>query len=191
MDKEIMRPGIVLFIITAVVSMCLGVVNSMTAPVIAENNIISKNQAMSEVLAGVTDSNFSDEILTGDTTGVISCSTGYAGADVYGYAVSVKVKGYGGTIEVMVGVKADGTVEGVRIISHDETAGLGANASSEKFTGQYSGKKGALSVTKSASPSENEIQAITSATITSKAVTEGVNFATEYVNTNFNEGGAK
>lgn len=180
MFEDIVRPGIVLFIITVVVSALLGVANAMTAPVIAENEIIAKNKAMAEVLSGVSDNKFAGEVFTGNETGVTSYDVGYAGDDVYGYAVSVAVKGYGGTIKLLVGIKADGTVEGIKIISHDETAGLGANATNKKFTDQYKDKTGKLSVIKSGSPTKNEIEAITSATITSKAVTDGVNSAIDF-----------
>lgn len=181
MYEDIIKPGRALFIITAVVSLLLAVANGMTAPVIAQNEIIAKKEAMSKVLPGVTDNNFSDDVLVEYEKGIVSYNIGYAGDEIYGYAVLVSVKGYGGEINMLVGMKADRTVEGVSIISHNETPGLGANATNKKFTNQYIGKRGILGVTKSGSPKDSEIEAMTSATITSKAVTYGVNLATEYI----------
>ena len=107
---------------------------------------------------------------------------GYSGADstvktVYradsGYVVEVTPSGFGGEIDMVVGISADGTVTGVSIISMSETSGLGANATKEGFRAQYLGKTGALAVSKDG----GEIDALTGATITSRAVTRGVNSA--------------
>ncbi len=76
----------------------------------------------------------------------------------------------------MVGVKTDGTVAGVNILSISETAGLGMNATNESFLSQFLGKSGTIGVLKNGS-SETEIQALTGATITSKAMASAVNQA--------------
>ena len=90
--------------------------------------------------------------------------------------MSVTAKGFGGDIQLTVGVK-DGVVTGVRIGTHSETPGLGARAAEEKFYGQFTGKSGALSVIKTGEAGDSEINAITAATITSTAVTNAVNEA--------------
>ncbi len=74
---------------------------------------------------------------------------------------------------MVVGIAADGAVSGVSIISMSETSGLGANAAKEGFRSQFAGKSGTLAVNKDG----GEIDAITGATITSRAVTRGVNAA--------------
>ena len=94
-------------------------------------------------------------------------------ADDKGYVVEVTPSGFGGTIDMVVGVGTDGTVTGVSIISMSETSGLGANASKESFRSQFVGKSGVLAVSKDG----GEIDALTGATITSRAVTSGVNTA--------------
>ena len=76
----------------------------------------------------------------------------------------------------MVGVKADGTVAGVNILSISETAGLGMNAKNESFLQQFIGKSGEIGVQKNGS-SDTEIQALTGATITSRAMANAVNQA--------------
>ena len=73
-----------------------------------------------------------------------------------------------------------GAVRGVVILSHEETPGLGANAENESFLGQYSGGAGPFSVVKSAPAAENQVEALTGATVTSTAVTEAVNQAVSY-----------
>jgi len=76
----------------------------------------------------------------------------------------------------MVGIDTSGKVTGVSILSISETAGLGMNAKNESFINQYIGKSGTIGVSKNGA-SDTEIQALTGATITSKAVTSAVNTA--------------
>ena len=84
----------------------------------------------------------------------------------------------------MVGIVPDGTVSGIVVVSHSETAGLGAKAQDPAFYQKFTGKAadGGLAVIKSGEPEENEIVALSGATVTSKAVTKGVNAAAEAVN---------
>jgi len=86
-----------------------------------------------------------------------------------GYAFRVSPKGYGGTIDMVVGIDLKGRVAGVKIISMKETPGLGMNASESRFLKQFMGKT-------SGSPlkAKKDIDAITGATITSQAVADGV-----------------
>jgi electron transport complex protein RnfG len=104
---------------------------------------------------------------------VLSCHKGGA---LTGYVVFASPKGYSGSVDIMVGFDTAGTLMGVQILSHAETPGLGANATKPSFLDQFKSKNGELTVTK-APPGENEIQAITSATITSTAMVRGVNEA--------------
>ena len=95
-----------------------------------------------------------------------------------GYAVQVAPVGFDGAITMMVGVDFEGKVLGISVISHTETAGLGAVAAAdtsagENFRNGFEGKSGSVSVTKDG----GEIAAITGATITSRAVCAGVNAA--------------
>ena len=95
-----------------------------------------------------------------------------------GYVVQVAPSGFGGVLDVMVGVNTDGTCSGVSIISHSETSGLGANATKEDFRSQFVGKSN-VAVTKDG----GDIAALTGATITSRAVCSGVNAAIAAVGT--------
>lgn len=100
----------------------------------------------------------------------------YSNGGLYGYVVeSVSTKGYGGSIVLYVGVGTDGTVNGVSITEISETAGLGMEAPNV-LTPQFAGKKVESFVfTKSGASAENEVDAISGATITTRAVTNAAN----------------
>lgn len=104
------------------------------------------------------------------------------GSDIIGFVVKTTPTGFSGPIEVTTGISVDEKLMGVRIGSMTETPGLGDLAKKPEFYDQYSGKetKTEIGVNKS-TPSGNEIQALTGATITSKAVTLGVNTAVQVV----------
>ena len=91
-----------------------------------------------------------------------------------GMVFTASAKGYVGDVTVMVGIGADGKVTGIEILSHDETPGLGANSTKPEFKNRFVGKSGVLMVSKTSNEGQN-VQAITAATITSKAVTSAVN----------------
>lgn len=169
---EIFRVGSILFVITAVSAAILAVANSYTAPVIAENNERAQIAAMEKVLPGATmfeNANITEE---GIVTGLYTAGNGYV--------VMVSPKGYGGEILMAVGVGTDLKVTGVEVISQSETAGLGANCTNPEFLAQYIGKGENIGVVKKGA-NENEVDAISSATVTTKAVTKGVNEAVNYV----------
>lgn len=100
-----------------------------------------------------------------------------ASGETLGYAINVTTsEGYGGDITFSMGIQLDGTLNGISILSISETAGLGMNATKDEFKNQFCDKNAeAFEVTKSGASSDNEINAISGATITSKAVTGGVN----------------
>lgn len=105
----------------------------------------------------------------------------YKDSELLGYIVPSQTKGYGGAIELLVAVGQDLNVITYKIITSKETPGLGDNAAKEPFASQFIGKSlEHLTVTKDASDTE-DIQAISGATITSKAVTLGVKNAVEEV----------
>jgi electron transport complex protein RnfG len=107
------------------------------------------------------------------------------------YAVKIEVDGYGGIITAMVGVNADGTVRNVVISGMSETAGLGTRISEDKFRSQYEGKAAGITVAKSGEPKDNEIAAVSGATISSRAITKGVNAAIDAAVGAYNDALAK
>lgn len=157
---------IVLFLISAITALALGLVNYVTAPRIAAIEAEKSRAAMEEVLPA---DSYEEVSYTGGDSLV---SKVYKAGDA-GYVVEVAPSGFGGAINMMVGVDAGGTVTGVSIVSHEETSGLGANATREEFRSQFVGATGSVAVTKDG----GSIDALTGATVTSRAVSNGVNAA--------------
>lgn len=175
--KEVIKVAVILFAITAIAAAILAAVNMVTAPVIAENDRKAQDEAILKVLPNAS------ELCPITTDGMVVdgvqvTETVYR-SDV-GYAVGVAPNGYGGPITMIVGVDNDLKVTGIKIISQSETAGLGAKCTEESFQEQYKGKTENIVVSKSGAK-DNEIDAISSATVTSKAVTKGVNRAISIV----------
>ena len=171
----ILRLALTLLIITGAVAAALSGVNAITADKIAQIQAEKTEKAIVQVLPVLT----ADPQVTQVNSGIVK--TLYT--TEVGYAVEVTPSGFDGEITMMVGI-ADGKVTGISIISHTETPGLGAvaaaaGAKGEQFRTQFAGLSGTLAVTKDG----GTIDSITSATITSRAVTEGVNAALEYVKT--------
>ena len=171
----VLRLALTLLAITAVVAAALAGVNSITAPAIEKLNAEKTQLAIEAVLPGGYDEEVTDYA---DATGLVSKV--YKGAN--GYALEVKPGGFDNTITMMVGVDLDGNVLGISIVSHTETAGLGAVAAAktsagEAFRGQFEGQSGSVSVSKDG----GQIEAITGATITSRAICVGVNAALDCV----------
>lgn len=171
--SEIIKPTVVLALICIVTSALLAYTNSLTAPKIEALAI--ENEINSRKLVLSTAADF-EESKVDDITYFIGKDS--AGSTV-GYVFTTVSKGYGGDVKVMVGINADGTVSGVEALELNETPGLGMNAQSPDFLSQFVGKVLGISVAKN-NPSDNEVQALTGATITSNAVTAAVNTALEY-----------
>lgn len=179
--NEIVRLIVVLGLITFVCALLLGAVNGVTAPKIEQNNINTRNAAMAEIIPGAEFEDLNTTVPAPDKntpsiTGVYKATAG--GADA-GYCVEVTPNGFGGAINMIVGIAPDGTVAGVKVTKHAETPGLGAKSQDADWIAQYAGQPadGSLAVTKDG----GSINAITGATITSRAVTKGVNTAAAYV----------
>ena len=169
------RIALILLAITAFVAAALAGVNSITAPKIAENTARKTQEAISAVLEG----GYHTELTEFDTQGGVVTKV-YQGDN--GYAVEVAPVGFNGAIKMMVGVDNEGRILGISVISQAETAGLGAvcaekTSKGEAFRNQYVGKSGEITVIKSGESADNEIVAISGATISSKAVTVGINAA--------------
>jgi len=179
--KDTLVVALKLFVITAVAAFCLAFVNKVTAPVIAENSAKAQTEALRGVLSEAKEFKQSTSIPQSSVEGttIESLNIGFSDSEIVGYAVNViSNAGYGGDIKVMVGIDKDLAVTRIEILESSETAGLGANASKPEFKGQFEGAKNPLTVVKGTAK-QDEISAIASATITSKAVTSCVNAAIE------------
>jgi len=143
-----------------------------TAPIAAKSRIELKNQAMREL---VTDAQ-SFEPIKGKADWYVAMKDGKIAA----YVVPAESKGYGGAIKMLTAVSPEGKAMDYKILSHNETPGLGDKAAGTKFRKQFFGKSAeALDVVKV--PTDKNIQALTGATITSRAVTKGIKEAVEEV----------
>ncbi|MBE6562850.1 MAG: FMN-binding protein [Ruminococcaceae bacterium] len=157
----------VLTLICSFVALMLASVNMLTKETIAENEKKEKTAAVTQIFTEADDA-FPYEEYTGEEEIYIATK----GGSFYGYCVSVISQGYGGEISMIVGIRYDGIVQGVKIISMSETAGLGSKTKNDSFLGQYANKTGPFTV------GEN-VDGVAGATISSKAVTAGVNMALE------------
>ena len=171
----VLRLAVTLFLIAAVVAAALAGVNAVTKPIIDQLNAEKTQEAIEAVLPGGFEEIIEDY---SDASGIVSKV--YKGAN--GYALEVLPSGFDNTITMMVGVDFEGKVLGISVVSHTETAGLGAVAAAttsagEAFRGQFVGTSGSVAVSKDG----GELDAITGATITSRAICAGVNAALDCV----------
>ena len=105
-----------------------------------------------------------------------------AAGNVVGYALSVSSKGFGGDVTMALGLTPDGEVKKISFTELNETAGLGMRANEDSFKDQFPGKSGSVSLVKG-DAGENQISALTGATITSTAVTNALNAGLDFYDT--------
>lgn len=186
--NKIVKDAMLLTIITLIAGISLGFVYEITKnPIdVAKNNAKQKAyQSVFESADTFEEIKFNEEeakaILkkAGYEKDVID---GYASAldaqgKKIGYVISVtSQEGYAGDISFSIGVSMDGTVQGIEILSISETAGLGMKAKTPEFKGQFEGKAvEAFKYTKDGAEEESEIDALSGATITTNAMTNGMN----------------
>ena len=166
------RLTVTLFAICAVCALLLGLVNAATAQRIKDVQD-EKNAAARAAVLPAGSPETEQVAYTGTDSTILEAYK--AGDAAYVFRVA-PAGSFGGGLEIMVGVSKDGsnyTVSGVEIVQSNETSGLGANAKKPAFREQFVGKSGEVKVTKDG----GEIDALTGATITSRAVSAGVTSA--------------
>ncbi len=194
-EGGIVQLVVVLGLITFICALLLGVINGVTADKIAQNAVETRDAAMAEIIPDAEFEDMNTAMSADDVAAAgISLPAGRTPAQIdgvykatkdgeeVGYCVQVEPKGFGGNVTMIVGINADGTVAGAKVTSHSETPGLGAKSQADpNWITQYAGQAadGQLQVTKDG----GTINAITGATIPSRAVTDGVNTAAAYVAT--------
>lgn len=180
--NKIIKLGIILFVTTAIAAGLLSFLNIQTKDIIAKQQEEANNQARQEVLPKGKEFNQMDESefkkVTEGMKLVTEIFEGKDGSDIVGYTIKTTISGYSGDVVVMTGIGIEGNLEGVKVVSNTETPGLGANAATPDFQDQYKGlsTESDIEVVK-VPPTGNQIQALTGATITSRAVTDSVNEA--------------
>ena len=172
MKKNIIVPTIALFLICLVATSLLALANSVTAPIIDELAVKTEMESRKKVVT------LAEEFVDKNENGV-SYALGLDGeGNPLGMVFTTTAKSYGGEILVMTGVDMDGKVSGVELLSINDTAGLGMNATKSDFRSQFLGLVNGIKVMiNSSNHDNNEITALTGATITSQAVTDAVNAA--------------
>ena len=191
MKNKIIKDALALTLITLVAGVALGGVYEITKDPIAKQEAQAKAEAYEQVF---TDAAAFEEVEMDDT--LIQPirdqldQEGYKAQSIeevmraedqsgetLGYAFTVVTsEGYGGDIQFSMGVQNDGTLNGISILSIGETAGLGMNADTPAFKDQFVGKQvEKLQYTKNGATQDDEINAISGATVTTNAMTNGVN----------------
>ena len=197
--KEMMKNTGILLAITIVAGLLLGLVYQITKEPIANQEAKAKQEACQEVfedaasfeaveLVAVDEAAWSEAGYGQESIDDVMAAKDAAG-ELLGYVLTVTTKeGYGGDIQFTIGVRMDGTLNGMSLLAISETAGLGMRAE-EVLKPQFANKQvEKFEYTKSGATSDNQIDAISGATITTNAVTDGVNAGLYYFQTELKGG---
>lgn len=191
--NKIVKDALILTTITLISGAVLGGVYEITKEPIAKQQELTKQEAFKKVLPYAE--SFEEKEIAENEGADILVAAGYTSEKITGVAKAlaatgeqvgyvytvVTSAGYGGDISFTMGIAMDGTVTGIEMLSISETAGLGMKAAEDEFKNQYAGKKTEkFEVTKSGAGADNQIDAISGATITTNAVTNGVNAGIAY-----------
>ena len=186
--KGMIKDALILFAITLIAGLMLGVVNDITKEPIAQQEQKAKNEACQNVFAAA-DSFEAQELADSAQIEQVLADAGISGADIdelmaakdasgalLGYVITVTDhEGYGGDIQFSMGITNEGTLNGISLLSISETAGLGMKAGTV-LVPQFAGKQvSQFTYTKTGSTMDSQIDAISGATITTNAVTTAVN----------------
>lgn len=187
------KDALILCLITLISGLSLGYIYGITKEPIAKAKIAAKISAYKKVFVGADEfkadhdflkliSETNEELKSGEFKNVMVDEVAMAldsGANTLGYVIEASsFDGYGGKISLSIGLNLDKSINGIAFLELNETPGLGMKASEEEFSKQFVSKNSILKVTKSGQAKDDEINAISGATITSEAVTNAVNAAT-------------
>lgn len=191
--KGIAKAIAAIFVITAVMGAALGLVYSITKKPIEEANLKAKEAAYAEVFPNISEiiPISEDEAFYNEATAVVQ-NAGYKSATINEVNIVVNMDGningliilvtssagYSGDIQMAVGIDMECNIKGISFLSINETVGLGMEAQNEDFLSQFYGKGIVeFEYSKSGAVDENEVDALSGATITTSAVVEAVNAA--------------
>ncbi len=187
--KSIIKDTVIITAITLIAGILLGAVYTITKDPIAKQDALAKQEACQEVFS---DANSFESLGEADSAlqTYVANECGYAAqtidevfeakdtaGEVIGYVINVTSgEGYGGDISFAMGIQTDGTLNGISFLSIGETPGLGMKADTDEFKSQFAGKQAeSIVYTKTGASADNEIDAISGASVTTNAVTNGVN----------------
>lgn len=178
-NGEVITPTAVLAVICVVVTLALSFTNLLTAGKIEALAIETQNKAIAKLI----EADEYHELPATTSFGDITYNAAIKDGDTIGCIFVTEANGYGGAISVMTAVDMDGKIIAVEILAaDDETPGLGQNVTKPDWYSQFGGLKDDITVIKggSANAENNEVNAVTGATISSMAVTTAVNQALDY-----------
>lgn len=194
--KKMIKDTLILTIITVVAGLCLGYVYEITKGPIAASREQAKQDAYRAVFhdadsfveGEISHVANADAVLESGGFTKVTIDEALTALDASGNPIGCVMtvtdsEGYGGDITLTMGVRNDGTLNGIAFLSISETAGLGMRATTEEFKGQFENKQvSQFSYTKTGATNEYEIDALSGATITTKAVLNAVNGGLLYAN---------
>lgn len=187
MTRNMVRLGVILMVFSAVAALALAVTNNATSAKIAQQIALAEQNALKKAMPAASDftalpdklARFQGRANLKDVQNIWEAKA-VDGSPV-GYVVRVAPVGYGDRIVTLVGVDNDGKIAGLVVVAADkETPGLGAKVLTPAFQSQFAGKSAnrpLIVVKRAPAADNNEVQAITAATISSTAVTKGANEA--------------
>lgn len=191
--NSFVKDAIILFAITLVAGLLLGFVYQLTKKPIENATVKAKQEAYGQVMADAdsftSDSQVNEKLTKAKLEGaeIEEIVLAKKGDEVMGYAISCVAKeGYGGDISLIMGVDLEGKITGLKVMDMSETAGLGANCKTDDYLNQFKNKQlpenGEITLKKNGeAQGDNELNAISGATITSKAITKATNQILKFV----------
>jgi len=181
MGKQEWRLILVLTVICVLSGGVLGWVNALTAPVIEEQRELAKQRALQKALPAATtfveEEALPKELESLGLEGIVEVHSAYHDGEEKGYVFIVDQRGYAGPIRMAVGVTPLGNLSALTVIDQSETPGLGAKIKNDKFLKQPAFQEAQVGAELAVKKDRGEVDAIASATISSRAVVRGVNTA--------------
>ena len=178
--------ALILFIIAVVVTAALAGANELTKDIIIKQAKIDQDNARLEVFpTAISFADISTDYLTSKSPKITSVFTALdKDSNVIGLIIISSAKGYSGDIAIMSGISLEKKVEGIKVLSDNETPGLGKKVAEPSFTGKFLNKTpGLLFSLKDANGDVNKIDAITGVTISSTAMVNALNLAIDFSST--------
>lgn len=176
--KENFKLGAILLLITSIAGLLLGVANDLTKDAILENSKLNKEDL--KIILPAAES-IEETDLQGNET-ITEIYKAKNGSEEVGYVFKVTTKGFHGPVDLVVAISNEDIITGIKVMTHTETPGLGARIVDEEFRSKFNN----LSITddiemvKTPPTKENEVEAITGATVSSKAVGAAVTDALRF-----------
>lgn len=188
--RDVIRFSAFLLLVAGIAGAGLSYVNRLASPLIEKQILQIKLDGFKEVYpqSGTIENESATYLKTGADPALKEVNIVYQDGKPAGVIYAVETKGYSGVIGILAGFDiASRKLTGIKVLKQTETPGLGAKAKERFFQDRYKDKSAAipLEVVKTAPVRENQIQAITASTITTKAITKGVNAAREHFEAGF------